>query len=105
MNIEQAKELVISAINNALEDKVEITGDMQLMVVVFLILKKEVAVPKIWLMSTDLSLIGRQKQRCQSHAACSEVWLHLQRGCKSIGGLVIVTVASRGCALNNRTSH
>ena len=30
MNIEQAKELVISAINNALEDKVEITGDMQL---------------------------------------------------------------------------
>ena len=30
MNIEQAKELVISAINNALEDEVEITEDMQL---------------------------------------------------------------------------
>ena len=30
MNIEQAKELVISAINNALEDDVEITEDMQL---------------------------------------------------------------------------
>lgn len=30
MNIEQAKELVISAINNVLEDEVEITDDMQL---------------------------------------------------------------------------
>lgn len=30
MNIEQAKKIVISAINNALEDKTEITEDMQL---------------------------------------------------------------------------
>ena len=30
MNIEQAKEIVMSAINNALENKAEITEDMQL---------------------------------------------------------------------------
>lgn len=30
MNIKQAREVVISAISNALEDKVEITNDMQL---------------------------------------------------------------------------
>ena len=30
MNIEKAKEIVISAINDALEDKVEITEEMQL---------------------------------------------------------------------------